>query len=87
MLLGLLIALSSSWHRKRTVDRDEGITREYLEANVSFWASVALAMWFLHTWFTVLTGGETQWWTETDTLAVLVYVPTGLWLIRNARNS
>ena len=89
MLVGMIIALLSSFHRKRLMDsvKADGVTRGYLEANVLFWASVALAFWFLPTWFSALTDVDVNWWTETNTLAILVYFGSGLYLVRNARNN
>ena len=88
--LGLVIAAVISFQRKRAVDRAGGqqITREYLEANLLFWAMVISVFWFLRSWFAFLLGldNDYAWWTEIDTLVLLVLYPCGAYLMRTSKN-
>lgn len=44
LVLGLIVVVYYAYHRKRAVDigPDEGVTREYLEANAVFYSAIAL---------------------------------------------
>ena len=62
MALGLVIALIVSFHHKRRLDRpaDGAVTREYLEANVIFYVTVVLVLWFFWNWTDDLMAVESQ---------------------------
>lgn len=52
LVLGLIIVVFYAYQRKRTVDsaQDDGVTREYLEANGSFYFGVVLLVGLLWNW-------------------------------------
>ena len=52
MVLGLIIVVVGAYQRKRNVDgaADDGVSREYLEANGSFYLGVALLVGLLSNW-------------------------------------
>ena len=61
MLLGLLMALGFNYLYKRDqADRDKSmaITRQYLEANLVFFVTAGLTIWFLYSWFSLLSYGD-----------------------------
>ncbi|MXY46996.1 MAG: hypothetical protein F4Y44_08435 [Chloroflexi bacterium] len=91
MLLGLLMALVVSFRRKRALDQsesDSGLTREYFEANLLFWATIVAILWFIRSWFAFVLNLENDfaWWTEIDTLVILVLYPSGSYLMKQAKN-
>ncbi len=54
MALGVVIALVVNFTRKRDLassGSDAPVTRKYLEANIAFYASLLLALWFYWNWF------------------------------------
>ena len=97
MVIALPLALDVNFRFKRTVDgRDsgEGITRRYLEANVVFYTTAALAILFLHNWFSTLVFGaeldnHRVWiiWATLNTLLPLALGVTGCRLWREASES
>ena len=94
MALAVLVVLAVHYFRKRTLGErgpDESITREYLEVNLAFYASIVLAIWFFWNWFDYLTvDADSQgqinllMWTFVDPLFVLVSGITGFRLWRDA---
>ena len=52
LVLGMIIVVSYAFQRKRAVDSapDDGVTREYVEANVVLYLSVALFFGLLWSW-------------------------------------
>lgn len=91
ILLGLLMALVVSFQRKRVLDQSEsdgGLTREYFEANLLFWATIVAILWFIRSWIAFVLNLENDfaWWTEIDTLVILVLYPSGSYLMRQAKN-
>ncbi|MDE2686043.1 MAG: hypothetical protein OXI16_00880 [Chloroflexota bacterium] len=91
ILLGLLMALVVSFQRKRVLDQSEsdgGLTREYFEANLLFWATIVAILWFIRSWIAFVLNLENDfaWWTEIDTLVILVLYPSGSYLMRHAKN-
>lgn len=91
MLLGLIIALVVSFQRKRALDDSEnngGLTREYFEANLLFWATIVALLWFIRSWIAIVFSLEHgfAWWTEIDTLVILVLYPSGSYLMKQAKN-
>ena len=93
MAAGLAVALIFNYVSKREEGgREAGaaITRRYLEVNVAFYLTAAVAILFLHSWFSLLAMGEGSldgnhqaWiiWAAVDTALSLVLAATGcrLW--------
>ena len=67
MVLGLVVVLINAYQRKRSVESnaDDGVTREYLEANCVFYFGVALMACLLWNWIGF------QWSSPTNTLQSL----------------
>ena len=91
MLIGLLMALVVSFQRKRALDQSESdgrLTREYFEANLLFWATIVAILWFIRSWvaFVLHLENNFAWWTEIDTLVILVLYPTGSYLMRQSKS-
>lgn len=97
MAFSVVVALIANIARKRAVGSegaDSPITREYLEANVAFYASLLLAPWFFTNFLTYdffidnmpEAGIEAKdvWWEFIDGLFVLVAGSTGCHLWRSA---
>ena len=100
MAFSVLVALIANIARKRAVGSegaDSPITREYLEANVAFYASLLLAPWFFTNFLTYdffffflpAAGIEAKdvWWEVIDGAFVLVVGSTGCHLWRDASDS
>ena len=51
MAVAIGLALIVNVQRKLGLDSGESITRQYLEVNLAFYASIVLAMWFYWNWF------------------------------------
>ena len=89
MVLGLLIAVYYANQRKRAVDigLDDGVTREYLEANGTFYLSIALLVGLLWNWvgFQFANPVNTYgWlWTVIDVTLPLLFFATSIQLIKN----
>ena len=95
MLIALAIALVYNYSRKLDEsegDPGEGVTRRYLEVNVAFYLTAAIAILFLHNWFSLLAlGGDSlfdnrraAWtiWAVVDTALPIVVGVTGCTLWR-----
>ncbi len=90
MVLGLAVALVNSYHRKRQVVSvaDDGVTREYLEANCVFYLGIALMAGMLWNWI----GSEVPdpentiapLWTVIDVTLPLLLFATGAQLTRSS---
>jgi hypothetical protein len=100
MAFSVLVALIVNIARKRAVgngETDSPITREYLEANVAFYASLLLAPWFFTNFLTydffldnlpsAAIAAKDVWWEFIDGLFVLVTGSTGCHLWRSASDS
>ena len=93
MLIGLIVALICNFVAKRDAkgpDPSEAVTRQYLEVNVLFYATVAVTILFLHNWLAFLAlgsdsldGNHQAWviWAVVDTLLPITLGITGchLW--------
>lgn len=93
MLIGLVIALICNFVAKRDPkgpDHTDAVTRQYLEVNVLFYATVVVTILFLHNWLALLTlgsdsldGNHQAWviWAVVDTLLPIILGITGchLW--------
>ena len=93
ILAAVAISLIVNYLRKRSydADNDDGLSREYFEANVLLYASIALIMMFLYNWIRLLVDGDDAFdvsdhliiWTAVDVLVVIISCVTGRYLIRN----
>ena len=96
MLIGLALGMGFNYaHKRRASDREAGdsVSRGYLEANVTFYATTVITILFLHNWFAFLATGDvsqgdnhTPWviWAVVDTVLPIVLGVTGCRLWREA---
>ena len=87
MVIGAVIALGfNTWRKMRERGRSDGdpITRRYVEVNLLFYATVAVTVLLVHSWFSILVSGlalddHQAWvkWAMVDTLLPLIYGATG----------
>ena len=95
MLIGLLTALAFNYAAKRTLEKaqepDDSVSRRNLEINIAFYLTAAVAILFLHNWFSLLaqgteslTGNHQAWviWAAVDTMLPLVLGTTGYRIMR-----
>ena len=97
MLIGLVLALSFNYMRKRDEDgSDSGgaVTRRYLEVNLAFYLTAAITILFLHNWLSLLAVGldddnHPAWviWAFVDVLLPLTLGATGCRLWREESSS
>ena len=89
MVLAMLIAVYFAYQRKRAADirPESGVTREYLEANGTFYFSVALLVGLLWNWvgFQFANPATTHsWlWAVIDITAPLLFFATSTQLMKN----
>ena len=92
-LVAIALAFYFNLERKRKHDAsgDRGITREYLESNVMYFATMVLAALFLFNWLNLLVNGASEVgeevmhdvvWVVVDILIILVSGATGGYLLR-----
>ena len=97
MAAGALLLLGVNSLRKRQLcRREEGstaISRDYLEVNLAFAASIVLTLWYFWNWFASLNPGSEpevvglvhlEWWAFINPMSVLLHAYTGAFLWRNA---
>ena len=97
MAVAVIIVLVVNSVRKRLLCRREegsaGISRDYLEVNLAFAASIVLTLWYFWNWFASLNPGSEpdvvglihlEWWAFINPLGVLIYAYTGAHLWRSA---
>ena len=86
MVAGLVMVLLAAFARKRSLDADPAVDREYLEANVVFYYSAALLLGLLWNWFGVEwvdPSNDVGWmWTVIDVTLPLLLASTGIRLLR-----
>ena len=99
MALAIIIALAVNVTRKRRLRvgaPDEPVTREYLEVNVSFYATILLALWFFWNWFYALypeNEPETvalihlEWWAWIDPMTAIIAGATAFYLWRDSQKA
>ncbi len=99
MFIGLVAVLIYNLAVKRaTCARisSDAVTRQYLEANVLFYSTVAVTILFLHNWFSLLAlgadsldGNHQAWviWAVVDTLLPITLGITGVHLWRDTSES
>ncbi len=81
MAVSISITLLFQLQRKRAADRSRGetISRERLEANVMFYLSLIVALWFFRNWFDLLASNPIG--DQTTATQVLWYILNPLLLI------
>ena len=94
MAVSILITVAVQLQRKRAADRVRGDTlnRERLEANVMFYLSLLVSLWFFRNWFDFLSSnpiGDQSTataviWLILDPLLVILVGLTGIRLWRNS---
>ena len=95
--VAVLVSLIVNYTRKRTLGKeasDSPVTREYLEVNLAFYASLLLVPWFFTNFFTydlfpgnmptVAMESKDVWWEFIDGAFMLVAGATGFHLWRDA---
>ena len=93
MLVAILLAFYFNWERKRKHDAsgDRSISREYLESNVMYFATMVLAALFLFNWLNLLVNGASAVgeevmhdvvWVVVDVMIIVVSGATGGYLLR-----
>ena len=95
----IIVLVVNAIRKRRLCRREEGdrtITRDYLEVNLAFGASVLLTLWYFWNWFAALNPGSEpdvvglihlEWWAFINPLGVLLYAYTGAHLWRAASGS
>ena len=99
MLIGLALGMGFNYaHKQRVGGRDAGdsVTRQYLEANVTFYITTVIAILFLHNWLVFLATGDVSqgdnhipWiiWAVVDTGLPIILGVTGCRLWRESSNA
>ena len=93
MFVAILLAFYFNLERKRKSDAsgESGITREYLESNVLYFATMILAALFLFNWLNLLVNGaklvgeevmHDVVWVVVDIMIIVVAGATGGYLLR-----
>ena len=92
----IIVLVVNSIRKRQLCRREEGsatISRDYLEVNLAFAASVVLTLWYFWNWFASLNPGSEpevvglihlEWWAFINPLGVLLYAYTGAHLWRAA---
>lgn len=94
-LVAIALAFYFNWERKRNSDAsgETGITREYLESNAVYYATIVLAALFLFNWLNLLVNGASEVgeevmhdvvWVVVDILIIVVSGATGGYLLRGS---
>ena len=86
MLIGLAAVIACAWRCKRRADAGDGVDREYIEANVGFYFTIALTLAFLYNWFgfefTDPRNDNPLVWIFIDATLPVLFVSTGIRLLR-----
>ena len=94
----ILVLVVNAIRKRRLCRREEGskaISRDYIEVNLAFAASVLLTLWYFWNWFAALNPGSEpevvglihlEWWAFINPLGVLLYAYTGAHLWRSANS-
>ena len=94
-LVAIALAFYFNWERKRKHDAsgETGITREYLESNVMYFATIVLAALFLFNWLNLLVNGAAEVgeevmhdvvWVVVDIMLIVVSGATGGYLLKGS---
>lgn len=93
MFVAIALALVFNFLRKRVNDAREGtgLSREYLESNVMFYLTSAIAILFVYSWVGELIRGGDEGggtlagivWTVVNVVFVIISATTGAHLLRN----
>ena len=98
----IIVLVVNTIRKRRLCQVEEGsraISRDYIEVNLAFAASILLTLWYFWNWFASLNPGSEpevvglihlEWWAFINPLGVLLYAYTGahLWRSTSAgRNS
>ena len=97
MFVAILLAFYFNLERKRKSDAsgESGISREYLESNVMYFATMVLAALFLFNWLNLLVNGAMAVgeevmhdvvWVVVDIMIIVVSGATGGYLLRGPWN-
>ncbi len=92
-LVAIVLAFYFNWERKRKHDAssETGITQEYIESNVMYYATIILAALFLFNWLNLLVNGASEIgeevmhdvvWVVVDIMIIVVSGATGGYLLR-----
>ncbi len=85
MAVGIAITVAATYMEKRRVDGSVDM-KSYVEANVLFYAAVALFLVFFWNWFSDLSPNnepDGQYWVVVDTLMPIVMGVTGCRMLRH----
>ena len=91
LVIALAFYFSLERKRKHDASGETGITREYLESNVMYFATIILAALFLFNWLNVLVNGPSEVgeevmhdvvWVVVDIMIIVVSGATGGYLLR-----
>jgi len=89
LVLGMVIVLFYAFQRKRAVDNgpDDGVTREYLEANGVLYVSIAMFIALLWSWvgfqFSNPANSFAWLWTLIDITLPLLFFASSVQLVKN----
>ena len=81
MVIALALGLLFAYLGKQRFDAQQsgdGVSRAYLEANVTFFAVAAVTVLFLHSWFSLLAGGADSLDGNHQALVIWAVVDTAL---------
>ena len=88
MVAGAIIVILVAFARKRNLEPDGPVSRDYLEANFTFYYGAALLLALLWNWFGVEwvdpPNAEALLWILIDTTLPLLMASTGIRLLRKA---
>ena len=93
VLVAVVLLALSSLERKLAASGGDSITREYLEANVSFYLTAAVGGGFLYNYLAwkfspssdPLDASSYELWLIADIILPLLLIPNGIRLLRSAR--
>ena len=90
MAAGVVIALATSachWRKQGSAETDSPGVKAWLQANMRFYASLILLLWFMHAWFDDLFADDPSGslWRYVNVLFTAVALSAGLQLWRDGR--
>ena len=95
VLLAVVLLMLSSLERKSAVSGSDSVTREYLEANMSFYLTAAVGGGFVYNYLAwkfspssnPLDASSYELWLMADMILPLLLIPNGIRLLRSARSA